>query len=96
LWKIEANDLGGESDQRRDAIVQNAARIKRALDVIEKELKEVFPKLKGAAFLTRSEIIVLPRWMHKLLGITIEASADERESAQADLQKQLDGANEAE
>ena len=22
LWKIEANDLGGESDQRRDAIVQ--------------------------------------------------------------------------
>tara|TARA_Y100000310_G_scaffold264182_1_gene274746 strand:- start:723 stop:1301 length:579 start_codon:yes stop_codon:yes gene_type:complete len=96
LWKIEANELGGEGDQRRDAIVQNAARIKRALDVIEKELKEVFPKLKGAAFLTRSEIIVLPRWMHKLLGITIEASADERESAQADLQKQLDGANEAE
>ena len=96
LWKIEANDLGGESDQRRDAIVQSAARIKRALDVIEKELKEVFPKLKGAAFLTRSEIIVLPKWMHALLGITIEASADERESAQVELQKQLDGVSTAE
>ena len=96
LWKIEANDLGGESDQRRDAIVQSAARIKRALDVIEKELKEVFPKLKGAAFLTRSEIIVLPKWMHALLGITIEASADEREVAQVELQKQLDGASTAE
>ena len=96
LWKIEANDLGGESDQRRDAIVQSAARIKRALDVIEKELKETFPKLKGAAFLTRSEIIVLPKWMHALLGITIEASADEREVAQVELQKQLDGASTAE
>lgn len=96
LWKIEANELGGEGDQRRDAIVQNAARIKRALDVIEKELKEVFPKLKGAAFLTRSEIIVLPKWMHALLGITIEASADEREVAQVELQKQLDGVSTAE
>ena len=96
LWKIEANDLGGEGDQRRDAIVQSAARIKRALDVIEKELKETFPKLKGAAFLTRSEIIVLPKWMHALLGITIEASADEREVAQVELQKQLDGASTAE
>jgi hypothetical protein len=96
LWKIEANELGGESDQRRDAIVQNAARIKRALDIIEEELKETFPKLKGAAFLTRSELIVLPTWMHKSLGITIEANADERESAQVELQKQLDGANKAE
>ena len=96
LWKIEANDLGGEADQRRDVIVQNAARIKRALDVIEGDIKETFPKLKGAAFLTRSEIIILPTWMHKLLGITIEVSADERELAQADLQKQLDGANKAE
>ena len=96
LWKIEATELGGEGDQRRDAIVQNAARIKRALDVIEGELRETFPKLQGAAFLTRSEVIVLPNWMHKLLGMTVTASEDERLDAQTQLQSQLDGANTAE
>ena len=96
LWKIEANELGGETDQRRDSIVQNAARIKRALDVIEGELRETFPKLQGVAFLTRSEIIVLPNWMHKLLGMTVTASEVERLDAQTKLQSQLDGANNAE
>ena len=96
LWKIEANELGGEGDQRRDAIVQNAARIKRALDVIEGELRETFPKLQGVAFLTRSEIIVLPDWMHKLLGMTVTASEEERLDAQTQLQSTLDGAQAAE
>ena len=96
LWKIEANELGGEGDQRRESIVQNAARIKRALDVIEGELRETFPKLQGAAFLTRSEVIVLPNWMHKLLGMTVIASEDERLDAQTQLQSQLDGADTAE
>ena len=96
LWKIEANDLGGESDQRRDAIVQNAAKIKRALDVIEGELRETFPKLEGVAFLTRSEVIVLPNWMHKLLGMTVTASEVERLDAQTKLQSQLDGVGTAE
>ena len=96
LWKIEATELGGEGDQRRDAIVQNAARIKRALDVIEGELRETFPKLQGAAFLTRSEVIVLPNWMHKLLGMTVTASEAERLDAQTQLQDKLDGAETAE
>jgi len=96
LWKIEATQLGGEGDQRREAIVQNAARIKRALDVIEGELREVFPKLVGVAFLTRSEIVVLPNWMHNLLGMTVTASDSERLDAQTQLQTSLDGANTAE
>ena len=96
LWKIEATQLGGEGDQRREAIVQNAARIKRALDVIEGELREVFPKLAGVAFLTRSEIVVLPNWMHNLLGMTVTASEAERLDAQTQLQNTLDGVNEAE
>ena len=96
LWKIEANELGGEGDQRRESIVQNAARIKRALDVIEGELRETFPKLQGVAFLTRSEIIVLPNWMHKLLGMTVTASEEERLNAQTQLQSKLDGADTAE
>lgn len=96
LWKIEATELGGEGDQRRESIVQNAARIKRALDVIEGELREVFPKLAGVAFLTRSEIVVLPNWMHNLLGMTVTASEAERLDAQTQLQNTLDGVNEAE
>ena len=96
LWKIEATELGGEGDQRREPIVQNAARIKRALDVIEGELREVFPKLAGVAFLTRSEIVVLPNWMHNLLGMTVTASEAERLDAQTQLQNTLDGVNEAE
>ena len=96
LWKIEATELGGEGDQRRESIVQNASRIKRALDVIEGELREVFPKLVGVAFLTRSEIVVLPNWMHNLLGMTVTASEAERLDAQTRLQNTLDGVNEAE
>jgi len=96
LWKIESDELGAEGDQRRDQIVQNAARIKRALDVIEGEIKEVFPKLQGAQFLTQSELIILPTWMHKLLGITVQATDNEREAAQAELQKRLDGAQKTE
>ena len=92
LWKIEANELGGEGDQRREGIVQNAARVKRALDVIEGEIKGVFPKLKGVAFMTRSELIVLPTWMHSLLGTKVEASEEERLDAQEELQNKLDGA----
>ena len=96
LWKIESRELGGEGDQRRDQIVGNAARIKRALDVIEGEIKETFPKLKGAAFLTQSELILLPTWMHNLIGVTIQATDQEREEAQATLQQQLNGDETAE
>jgi hypothetical protein len=62
------------------------------LDVIETELKSSFPKLAGVAWLTRSELLVMPIWMHKLLGITIEASEAERLNAQSQLQERLDGA----
>jgi hypothetical protein len=94
MWKIESNDLGGDGqqDQRRDALVQSASRIKKSLDVIETELKSSFPKLAGVAWLTRSELLVMPIWMHKLLGITIEASEAERLNAQSQLQERLDGA----
>ena len=93
MWKIESNDLGGDGqqDQRRDALVQSASRIKKSLDVIETELKSSFPKLAGVAWLTRSELLVMPTWMHKLLGITIEASEAERLNAQSQLQERLDG-----
>ena len=93
MWKVESNDLGGDGqqDQRRDALVQSASRIKKSLDVIETELKSSFPKLAGVAWLTRSELLVMPTWMHKLLGITIEASEAERLNAQSQLQERLDG-----
>ena len=96
LWKIEAEELGGEGDQRREAIVQNAARIKRALDAIEIELKDAFPKLSGVAWLTRSEMLVMPKWMHKILGITVNASDTELLEAQNDLKERLDGAKSSE
>lgn len=91
LWKIEANELGGD-DQRRESIVQTAARLKKALNVIEKDLKESLPKLKGAAFLTRSEVILLPNWMHEALGLKIEVGAAERAEAEIALQEKLNGA----
>jgi len=96
LWKIEAEELGGEGDQRREAIVQNAARIKRALDAIEIELKDAFPQLSGVAWLTRAEMLVMPRWMHKILGITVNASDTELLEAQNDLKERLDGAKSSE
>ena len=66
------------------------------MDVIETELKDAFPKLNGVAWLTRSELLVMPTWMHKLLGMTVTASEAERLDAQTQLQSQLDGANNAE
>jgi len=97
LWKIESQDLGGDSqDQRREGIIQSAARIKKSLDVIETDLKDSFPKLKGVAFLTRAEMLIMPTWMHELLGITIEATSQERLIAQAELKERLDGAQAAE
>ena len=96
LWKIEAEELGGEGDQRREAIVQNAARIKRALDAIEIELKDAFPQLSGVAWLTRAEMLVMPKWMHKILGITVNASDTELLEAQNDLKERLDGAKSSE
>jgi len=92
LWKIESEELGGEGDQRRETIVQNAARIKKLLDAIETELKDAFPKLSGVAWLTRSELVVMPTWMHKSLGVTVDASDSERLEAQSALQERLDGA----
>jgi len=96
LWKIEAEELGGEGDQRRESIVQSAARIKRALDAIEIELKDAFPKLSGVAWLTRAEMLVMPKWMHKILGITVNASDTELLEAQSDLKERLDGAKSSE
>ena len=91
LWKIES-ELGGAEgqDQRKEQLVQSASRIKTSLDFIEGEIKEAFPQLQGVAFLTRSELLVLPTWMHGLLNITIEATPEEREAAQAALQKTLE------
>jgi len=36
--------------------------------------------------------IVLPTWMHSLLGTKVEASEEERLDAQEELQNKLDGA----
>jgi len=97
LWKIEAEELGGgDGDQRRETIVQNASRIKRALDAIEIELKDAFPQLSGVAWLTRAEMLVMPKWMHKILGITVNASDTELLEAQSDLKERLDGAKSSE
>jgi len=91
LWKVESELGGGEGqDQRKENLVQSASRIKTSLDFIEGEIKESFPQLQGVAFLTRSELLVLPTWMHGLLNITIEATPEEREAAQAALQETLE------
>ena len=98
LLKVES-ELGGndgQQDQRKDGLVQSASRIKRSLDVIESDLKDAFPKLAGVAWLTRSELLVMPTWMHKLMGISIDASEEEKLTAQNQLQQRLDGVNETE
>lgn len=97
LWKIETEDLGGgDEDQRRESIVQNASRIKKSLDAIEIELKDALPKLRGVSWITRSEIILMPVWMHDLAGITITVTDAERIEAESALQERRDGANSSE
>ena len=97
LWKIESELAGGDSDdQRKESLVQNASRMKKAIDFIEGEIKEAFPRLQGVAFLTRSEIILLPTWMHKLLGIEITATSEERAEAESELQERLDSTKQQE
>ena len=92
LLKVESELSGNDGqDQRKEGLVQSASRVKRALDAIEADLKSAFPKLAGVAWLTRSEILVMPTWMHKLLGVTVEANENERIEAQAQLQERLDG-----
>ena len=95
LWKLEAEELAGGDgeDQRKEALIQNASRLKKSLDFIEGEVRDAFPKLQGVAFLTRSEIILLPTWMHELLGVSIDVSAEERSAAEKVLQEQLDSTN---
>ena len=91
LWKVES-ELAGEDagqDQRKENLIQSASRLKTSIDFIEKEIKESFPKLQGVAFLTRSELLVLPTWMHTLLNVQIESTPAELESAQAALQEQM-------
>ncbi|MAH45632.1 hypothetical protein CMI37_07370 [Candidatus Pacearchaeota archaeon] len=97
LWKVESELAGGDpDDQRKESLVQNASRMKKAIDFIEGEIKEAFPRLQGVAFLTRSEIILLPTWMHKLLGIEITATAEERAEAESELQERLDSTKQQE
>lgn len=94
LWKVES-ELGGASgsngeDPRKENLIQSASRIKTSIDFIEGEVKEAFPKLQGVAFLTRSELVVLPTWMHTLLNLQIEATPQEKLVAQEELQKSLE------
>ena len=91
LWKVEAGLSGADAgqDQRKENLIQSASRLKNSIDFIEKEIREAFPQLQGVAFLTRSELIVLPTWMHDLLNIQIEATDDERAQAQDALQEQM-------
>ena len=98
LLKGELGLGGGDEQQgqRKDNLVQSASRIKKSLDVIEVDLKDAFPKLSGVAWLTRSELLVMPTWMHKLMGVTLEATDTEKLDAQSQLQQRLDGVNEAE
>ena len=91
LWKVESELAGSDAgtDQRKENLIQSASRLKTSTDFIEKEIKESFPKLQGVAFLTRSELLVLPTWMHELLNIQIEATEAERLAAQQALQEQI-------
>ena len=91
LWIVESELAGSDAgtDQRKENLIQSASRLKTSTDFIEKEIKESFPKLQGVAFLTRSELLVLPTWMHELLNIQIEATEAERLAAQQALQEQI-------
>ena len=91
LWKVESGLAGEDAgqDQRKENLIQSASRLKNSIDFIEKEIREAFPQLQGVAFLTRSELIVLPTWMHDLLNIQIEATDAERAEAQDALQEQM-------
>ena len=71
-------------------MIQSASRLKTSIDFIEKEIKEAFPRLQGVAFLTRSELLVLPTWMHTLLNVQIDATEAERLAAQQVLQEQME------
>ena len=93
LWKIESEISGDPQDQRKDTLVESASRLKKSVDFIEGEIKDAFPQLKGVAFLTRSELLVLPTWMHELLGITIEATPEEQAAAQEALKEQLESSD---
>ena len=93
LWKIESEMSGDSQDQRKEALVNQASRLKKSVDFIEGEIKEAFPQLQGVAFLTRSELLVLPTWMHELLGITIEATPEEQAAAQEALKEQLESSD---
>ena len=90
---MESEISGDPQDQRKDALVESASRLKKSTDFIEGEIKEAFPQLTGVAFLTRSELLVLPTWMHKLLGITIEASPEEQAAAEEALKEQLESSD---
>ena len=97
LWKVESGLDGGEGqEQRKEALVQQASRLQKSVTFIEGEIKEAFPQLQGVAFLTRSELLVLPTWMHQLLNISIEATAEERAEAQASLQKAMEDSSQQE
>ena len=97
LWKVESGLDGGEGqEQRKEALVQQASRLQKSVTFIEGEIKEAFPQLQGVAFLTRSELLVLPTWMHQLLNISIEATAEERAEAQARLQKAMEDSSQQE
>ena len=76
--------------------MQQASRLQKSVTFIEGEIKEAFPQLQGVAFLTRSELLVLPTWMHQLLNISIEATAEERAEAQASLQKAMEDSSQQE
>ena len=93
LWKVESEISGDPQDQRKDALVESASRLKKSTDFIEGEIKEAFSQLKGVAFLTRSELLVLPTWMHDLLGVIIEATPEEQTAAQEALQEQLESSD---
>ena len=92
LWKVESELAGSDAgtDQRKENLIQSASRLKTSTDFIEKEIKESFPKLQGVAFLTRSELLVLPTWMHTLLNVQIDATEAERLAAQQVLQEQME------
>ena len=92
LWKVEVGLAGEDAgqDQRKENLIQSASRLKTSIDFIEKEIKEAFPRLQGVAFLTRSELLVLPTWMHTLLNVQIDATEAERLAAQQVLQEQME------
>lgn len=56
-----------DEDLKKQYIEQGRPMVKK-LNILEGELKEALPELKGKVFLRDDELELLPKWMLKLIG----------------------------